>query len=118
MTSSGRSVGSSSVIRLMYRGAIPRSVGRDAKLAASTRTQSSESGGGTFARIVCSSWRPVRSNSTGMVAERIQEGVRPVGWRPRVSSSSGGASDWLAPTKKLVTEPLQEGLSTLPVTAL
>ena len=46
------------------------------------------------------------------------EGVRPVGWRPRVGSSSGGASDWLAPTKKLVTEPLQEGLSTLPVTAL
>ena len=47
VTSRGRSVGNSSVIRGMYRGAIPRSVGRFAKFAARTCTHSLESGGGT-----------------------------------------------------------------------
>ena len=42
---------------------MPRSVGRVEKLAASTRTQSSESGGGTFERTVCFSCSPDRLNS-------------------------------------------------------
>ena len=118
MTSSGRSVGSSSVIRLMYRGAMPRSVGRLAKLAASTRTQS-ERIATTFARIVCSSWRPVRSNSTGMVAERNTRGCAAGGLATSRRQQQRRRERLVSTHEaKLVTEPLQEGLSTLPVTAL